>query len=131
MDHLARINAALADTTRLRLLSACFGGERCVCQLVALVALSNAAVSKHLSILRDAGLLAGRKEGRWVHLSLPDDPTPPVAEAIGWVRRHASGDPTLRHDAERMQQILSMEPAALCRLLRDGEPIPGGSKECC
>lgn len=131
MEHLARIHAALADHTRLRLLAACFGGERCVCQLVALVGLSNAAVSKHLSLLRDAGLLSGRKDGRWVHLSLPDDPDPPAAEAIDWVRRHASGDPTLRDDTERMDQILSMEPAALCRLLREGEPIPGGSKECC
>jgi len=67
MDELLGIAAALSDPARVRLLVACRDGERCVCELTALVDLSASTVSKHLAILKRAGLLQSRKEGRWMH----------------------------------------------------------------
>ena len=120
LDRLVRVTSALADPSRVRLLAACFGGERCVCQLVELLGRSNATVSKHLAILRDAGLLDSRKEGRWVYYRLPDEPSPEAGDAIGLVRRHAAGDGVIGADVEQMERILAVEPTVLCRSQRAG-----------
>lgn len=67
LHSIARLGLALSDPTRLRLFAALRDGELCVCQLIELVGLAPSTVSKHLSILRDAGLVDSRKDGRWVH----------------------------------------------------------------
>jgi ArsR family transcriptional regulator len=140
VNDLARIAAALADPGRLRLLAACFDGERCVCQLVALLGLSNATVSRHLTILRDAGLLESRKQGRWVHYRLPPDPTPAASDAIAWVRRGLETAGSIEPDRALMRRILAMDPAELCRMQRDGccaippddtRPAAHPPQECC
>jgi ArsR family transcriptional regulator, arsenate/arsenite/antimonite-responsive transcriptional repressor len=131
MVHLTRIHAALADENRIRLLGACIGGERCVCQLVELLDLANATVSKHLSILHQAGLLERTKRGRWVHYQLPFAPPPPAADAIAFVRRHLETDPVHLTDRERMNRILSIDPIALCRAQREGCCLTKADKECC
>ncbi len=120
MDRLARIAAALADPGRLRLLAACFDGERCVCQLVALLGLSNATVSRHLALLREAGLLESRKEGRWVYYRVPDGPTPTAVGAIAWVRHELEAAGSLDRDRDLMRRILALDAAELCRMQRDG-----------
>ena len=61
---------ALADENRMRIVHALRGGERCVCVLQDLVGVSQSLLSHHLRVLRDAGLVTDRKEGRWVHYSL-------------------------------------------------------------
>ena len=127
MNELVRISAALADATRLTLLSACLDRELCACQLVALAGLSNAAVSKHLSLLRDAGLLQSRKQGRWVHYRLHDTPSPAAADAIAWVRAH--GGQSARATHERMEQILAIDPAELSRMQREGCCVIGDTNE--
>ena len=78
LASIVRIGLALSDSTRVRLLHALRGGELCVCQLIELVGLSPSTVSKHLSILRDAGLVDSRKDGRWVHYRLAAHPRFPV-----------------------------------------------------
>lgn len=136
LDQLVQIHAALGDPGRFRLLAACLDAERCVCQLVALLDLSNAAVSRHLSILKAAGLLDARKDGRWVHYRLPDDPSPAVAATLENIRAHASEDPFIAADRALMERIDAIEPVELCRMQREGCcVIPGNnttnSKECC
>lgn len=58
----AKVARALAHPTRLLLLDALHEKERCVCDLTELVGADQSTVSKHLAILRDVGLIAGRKE---------------------------------------------------------------------
>lgn len=70
--------AALGDATRLRLLLALRAGELCACQLIALVDLAPSTVSKHLALLRAAGFVEARKEGRWVHYQLAKSPPFPI-----------------------------------------------------
>jgi len=135
LDQLVQIHAALGDPGRFRLVAACLDAERCVCQLVALLDLSNAAVSRHLSILRAAGLLDARKDGRWVHYRLPDDPSSAVADTLAVIRAHAADDPTIAADRALMDRIDAIEPAELCRMQREGCCVipdsPTTSKECC
>ena len=122
MDDLARIAGALSDRTRVRLLGACFGGELCVCQLDELVGLSNATVSKHLSLLRDAGLLTSRKEGRWMYYRLapPADCGPLLA---GVQEACAKSDP-FKEVVDALTQISGIEPEVLCRMQRGVECCP-------
>lgn len=120
IDALTRVSAALADPNRVRLLAACLDQERCVCQLVALIDLSNASISKHLGQLRDAGLLQSRREGRWVHYRLPEAPEPIVAQAIAMVRAHALEDELIRNDTRTLSNIDAIEPGELARMQREG-----------
>jgi len=66
----AKAIAALGDPVRLRivsLLAAAPGGTACGCELESPLGLSQPTVSHHLKILREAGLVTGNREGRWVH----------------------------------------------------------------
>jgi DNA-binding transcriptional ArsR family regulator len=86
------ITKALADENRLRMLLALQNGELCVCQITELMGLAMSTVSKHLSLLYQAGLVNARKEGRWMYYSLPGKGAPTAArEAVGWVRRSQPG----------------------------------------
>jgi ArsR family transcriptional regulator len=67
--------AALADRTRLRLLNLIAGREVCVCYLVEVLRLGQPKISRHLAYLRKAGVVAARREGKWMHYRLerPED----------------------------------------------------------
>jgi len=63
---------ALSDETRLRIIKLLEGGELCVCDIVAAIGMIQPKVSFHLASLKDAGLIADRKEGRWTRYRLRD-----------------------------------------------------------
>jgi ArsR family transcriptional regulator, arsenate/arsenite/antimonite-responsive transcriptional repressor len=69
---------ALADEIRLDVVELLLHGERCVCDLMAALDLAQSRLSWHLKTLSDAGIITGRKEGRWVYYSLNEDA---IAEA--------------------------------------------------
>jgi ArsR family transcriptional regulator len=61
---------ALSDANRLRIVDMLRGGERCVCQLVEALDMSQPLLSHHLKTLKEAGLVRDRREGRWAHYAL-------------------------------------------------------------
>ncbi len=69
-EQRAEIAKALAHPTRLLLLDALGKGECCVCELNTLVDIDQSTLSKHLSVLKNAGLVEVRKKGLWVHYRL-------------------------------------------------------------
>jgi ArsR family transcriptional regulator len=69
-QSMARLFAALADTTRLRLLNLMAGREVCVCYFVEILGQSQPKISRHLAYLRKAGIVAARREGKWMHYSI-------------------------------------------------------------
>ena len=73
---LALLFAALADPTRLRLLSLMRDQEVCVCYFVDILGQSQPKISRHLAYLRRAGIVAARRDGKWMHYSIvtPDEP---------------------------------------------------------
>jgi ArsR family transcriptional regulator, arsenate/arsenite/antimonite-responsive transcriptional repressor len=73
---LATLFAALADTTRLRLLNLMAGREVCVCYFVEILRQSQPKISRHLAYLRKAGIVSARREGKWMHyrITAPADP---------------------------------------------------------
>jgi ArsR family transcriptional regulator len=67
---LERLFRALADRTRLRLLNLIFDREICVCYFVDILGMSQPKISRHLAYLRRVGLVAARRQGRWMHYRL-------------------------------------------------------------
>lgn len=71
-DRLAKTFSALADPTRLRLISALSGRELCVCDLSVVLGMTQSAVSHQLRLLRNLNLVRHHKEGRIVYYALDD-----------------------------------------------------------
>lgn len=67
---LAQLFHALSDETRLGILEALRGGERCVCELTDTLDAAQSRLSFHLKTLKDAGMVTDRREGRWVYYTL-------------------------------------------------------------
>ncbi len=63
---------ALGDETRLRILEQLVAGERPVSDLIVLVDIGQSLMSHHLRILREAGLVVDRREGRWIHYAIAE-----------------------------------------------------------
>ncbi|MBX3352339.1 MAG: winged helix-turn-helix transcriptional regulator [Phycisphaeraceae bacterium] len=118
---LSSIGKALSDDTRVRLLVACREGEVCVCQLTALVELAPSTVSKHLQILRDAGLLLSRKDGRWMHYRWPSraERSDATSDALRLVASAADREGVFRDDSQKLKAICAIDAEDLCRMQRE------------
>jgi DNA-binding transcriptional ArsR family regulator len=116
MRGLMNITKALADENRVRILMALRQGELCVCQITELFGHAPSTVSKHLSILFQAGLVESRKEGRWIYYQLPGRKAAGMSrQALGWVEKSAAGSPQILADNKKIKKILKQNAAELCK----------------
>ncbi len=116
MREFIRITKALADEKRVRTLLALRKGELCVCQITELFGLAVSTVSKHLSILYQAGLVESRKEARWIFYQLPGKDAPAmVREALNWIEKSNADAPQVLADNQQLKKILQQDPAELCK----------------
>ena len=90
-DLMLRRFKALSDDHRLRILDRLRGGEKCVCELVDIMDAKQSLLSFHLRILREAGLVTDRRDGRWVHYTLSTDALREVEEFVGTLRERVPG----------------------------------------
>lgn len=81
-DHAVRLFHALSDGTRLSILQRLRFGERCVCDLTDALDAAQSRLSFHLKVLKDAGLVTDRREGRWMYYTLSPEALGEVAEMI-------------------------------------------------
>jgi DNA-binding transcriptional ArsR family regulator len=115
MFEFLNITKALAEENRLRILLALDGRELCVCQIIEFLELAPSTVSKHMSVLRQARLVDGRKDGRWMYYRLADERAPTeVKEALAWVKKSISRNECIREDAKRLNEILKIDRDVLC-----------------
>jgi DNA-binding transcriptional ArsR family regulator len=116
MRDFMAITKALSDPSRVRILLALRRRELCVCQITELFGFAPSTMSKHLSILHQAGLILSRKTERWVYYRLPDRPIPvAVREGLDWVRKSIAKTDEVRTDAKKLKRILKIDPAEICR----------------
>jgi len=116
MRDLMAVTKALADKNRVRILMALAPKELCVCQIVELLGLAPSTVSKHMAILKQARLVEGRKEGRWMFYRLAEeDASVEAKELTTLVSRLLANDPSSRDDTKQLKQILKMDRDELCR----------------
>jgi DNA-binding transcriptional ArsR family regulator len=81
-QHAVKVFKALSDPGRLRIVKMLEERELCMCEIREVLQLSNATVSKHLSLLRDAGLIDDTKDGRWVNFRLSSKPADPFVKDV-------------------------------------------------
>ncbi len=96
---------ALADRTRLRLISLIGESEVCVCFLVAILKTSQPKISRHLAYLRRAQIVDARREGKWMHYRLIDPPDDHAARIFREVRASLAEYPELQRDRDKLMQI--------------------------
>ncbi len=73
MKILSPFFKALGEEMRLKIVGMLLPGELCVCELMDELGLSQPAVSHHMKVLKQAGLVRDRREGKWIHYSLDQD----------------------------------------------------------
>ena len=81
---------ALSDPTRLELINRLSAGEQCVCELTDALKTGQSRLSFHLKVLKDAGLIQDRREGRWMYYTLVEEAFEEVEELIRTLRKGAS-----------------------------------------
>ncbi len=119
LDHLFR---ALADPTRLRLLNLIADREICVCYFVGILGISQPKVSRHLAYLRRAGIVAARREGKWMHyrLAVPSDAE--VAAVLRVTLEHLKKRPEMQRDLARLD-FACCTPEKFAELLGAPQPV--------
>jgi DNA-binding transcriptional ArsR family regulator len=73
--------------------------------LIALFRFAPSTVSKHMSLLAEAGLVQSRRDGRWTYFSLPENSVEPVAAALNLVDLMAGGDPVVAEDRGKLPEL--------------------------
>lgn len=110
---------AVADTNRQRIVMSLLDKELCVCQIIELLNLAPSTVSKHLYILKQAGLIEANKNGRWVHYKLnPDRNNKPARKIIRWLKDSLAEDSKIKQDKAKLIKILKQDPEQLCLNLK-------------
>jgi DNA-binding transcriptional ArsR family regulator len=115
MRDLETVLKAVADPGRTRILKLLEQGELCVCQIQAVLALAPSTVSKHLSILRSAGLVEDRKEGRWIHYGLVGKSRNPyAAPVLAALRGRLDLEERIVEDRLRLKRVRAVPVEKLC-----------------
>lgn len=116
LSQTVAILRALGDENRMRIVIALRRQPLCVCQIVELVQLATSTISEHLMILKAAGILTRKKEGRWVYYRVAEEQGP--SKVLHGVFQGLEEDQHVQLDAKRLAGILRVDPAELCRQQR-------------
>jgi ArsR family transcriptional regulator, arsenate/arsenite/antimonite-responsive transcriptional repressor len=97
---------ALGDPNRIRIIKMLENRALCMCEIREILQLSNATVSKHLSILRNAGLVEDTKDGKWVNFALPGKPESPiVSEVLSLLKRTLNEEDSVGTDRKKAAKV--------------------------
>ena len=118
---LATLFAALSDRTRLRLLNLLDGREVCVCYFVEILGQSQPKISRHLAYLRRAGVVAARREGKWMHYKIVGPSHAGAARILRETLAVVKEEKAMQSDLARLGKACCA-PQRLSGL--DGVPLP-------
>ena len=115
MEKYTKVFKALADRSRARILKMLEERELCVCQIREVLGLKQSTVSKHLSILKRAGLVDSRREGTWAYYTLSQRRNNDFDQAqLGLMRNWLNRDPVVRSDRAKLKAVLKIDVEKLC-----------------
>ncbi|MFZ0286605.1 MAG: metalloregulator ArsR/SmtB family transcription factor [Terriglobales bacterium] len=120
LDHFFR---ALADPTRLRLMNLIARQEMCVCYFVQVIDAPQPKISRHLAYLRRAGIVAARREGKWMHYRLAVPKDSHAAAILKTTVEALRQDKQMQRDFHRLNRACC-GPGSLVQVL--GAPLPAG-----
>jgi len=106
-----KILKALADKNRIRIIKMLQKKSLCVCEIKDVLNLANSTVSKHLSILREAGLIVDWKDGKWINYKINPEPEALVSNALLYIQLQIEDDETIKKDRKK---IISVNRNILC-----------------
>lgn len=112
LKEINKILAALAETNRLRILMMLKTRPLAVCEIREILGLSFSTVSKHLSILREAGLIDFEKDGKWVNYRFNQELPEVAREWLALVLEQISSDPQIQSDLEK---IFVVDKLKICK----------------
>jgi len=101
---LSDLMAALADERRLTIVALLAHGELCVCHLQSVLAIPQPNVSRHLAVLRAAGVVDARRAGTWIHYRLRGQRDPRRRAWLAVLVREFGRSPALRREVERLRR---------------------------
>ncbi len=119
---------AVGDPTRTRILKLLEGGGLCVCQIQAVLGLAPSTVSKHLAILKLAGLVEDQRDGKWIEYALSrESHNPHAAPVLALLRGDLDRDAAVMTDRRRLREIKAIPLTELCSLPAARVPMPARS----
>ncbi len=115
MQNEIQLFKALSDGTRLRMLLLLLNnGELCVCDLMESMQIPQSTASRHLALLRNAGLVDGERRGTWMYYRVIEDQT--LGSAIlSALKQYCLGLETAVEDQRRCKEFSSVKDSTLCR----------------
>lgn len=78
----AKLFKALCDEKRLKIMDHLKSGERCACDLIEYMEMGQSALSYHMKILCESGIVVGRQDGKWTHYSLSKEGSEKAAKRL-------------------------------------------------
>lgn len=97
--------SALADRTRLRLLNLMRDGEVCVCFFAETLGTNNPKISRHLSYLKRATLVSGRRDGKWMHYRITEPGNAMAAGVFRATMEMLKNDPEMENDRQKLADV--------------------------
>ncbi|UZP66607.1 metalloregulator ArsR/SmtB family transcription factor [Desulfovibrio mangrovi] len=114
MQQLADQLKTLSEPTRLRIVRLLMHGELCICDLMAALDLPQSTISRHMSFLKRAGWVNGRRSTKWVYYSLAIARDPAHATLLATLKELLPPRPEAKEDDARLQQHLAAKTTAAC-----------------
>ena len=113
MKTFIKVMKSLSDPNRVKIIKMLQHKSMCVCEMKEALQVSQPAVSKHLKLLEDSGLVSFQKDGLWVNYHLTDGGSSPnVANLLGNLRHWLEEEPEIADLIERLPTIRREE---ICR----------------
>jgi ArsR family transcriptional regulator len=119
--NMERFFVALSERTRLRILNLIGDGEVCVCFFVEVLGEGQPKISRHLAYLRRAGLVAARRDGKWMHYRIVTPANPHAERILKEVMIWLKGDTEMQRDRAKLVKFCC-SPSPPVQLL--GAPRP-------
>lgn len=116
---------ALADRTRLRLLNLMGLDEVCVCYFVEVLRTPQPKISRHLAYLKKAGVVAARRDGKWMHYRIIEPTERHAARIFTDLRHWLLNDPVMQRERRRLVQLSCVK--APIHLERAPKPLVSSS----
>jgi ArsR family transcriptional regulator len=102
MNQVLKLMRIFSDPLRLRIFMILSKKELCVCQLMAITGASQPLVSRNLGLLREAGLLSARREGKLLFYRVSEDLSPLQNKFLNTIREALNKDPQIIADRKRI-----------------------------
>lgn len=111
MEEFIRQAKAISDSTRARILKLLENGELCVCDIMEVLGLGQSTASKHLGILKTAGLVQSRKVGTWSYYRLSENIKGDNKDFLKFIKAHLNDDVHIGQD----NRLLGRRTPSTCK----------------